>query len=101
MSKRTASVVEEPEVEETEVDTDTDTEEETTTSFMTPKQLAEELEIDPKTLRGFLRREFPRDESDKNTSWKLTDDQVEAARAKFTASDEDEDDETDVEDDEA
>ena len=35
----------------------------------TPKELAAELGVDPKVLRGWLRKEFPRKAEAKNTSW--------------------------------
>lgn len=60
---------------------------------MTPKALASELEISAKALRGWLRKEFPRDTSAKNTSWRLSDAQVEAATAHFAG--EDDEDESD------
>jgi hypothetical protein len=59
-----------------------------------PKELAKELEVDPKTLRGYLRKEFPRSASEKNTSWVLSEDQAAKAREHF-ADDEDESDEDD------
>lgn len=65
-------------------------EDEETTSVVRPKDLASELNIDPKNLRNFLRKEFPRPSGEKNTSWVLTEAQVEAARAKFAESEEDE-----------
>jgi hypothetical protein len=67
---------------------------EETPEGMRPKDLAGELGINPKSLRAFLRRAFPRTVEAKNTSWYLTDAQVEAARAQFTPSDDDESDET-------
>lgn len=78
-----------PEVEE---DQDEDT-----SSVIRPSDLAETLEVSPKALRGFLRREFPRDANAKNTSWELTEEMVEKATAHFTASDEDEVEEDDAE----
>jgi hypothetical protein len=57
-------------------------------TIMTPKALATELGINPKSLRGYLRKEFTRPAESKNTSWFLTQEQVEAARKRFTASDE-------------
>lgn len=62
-----------------------------------PKDLAEELEVDAKTLRSYLRKEFPRPAGEKNTSWALTEAQIEAARAHFADS-EDEDSEEETED---
>jgi uncharacterized protein YjcR len=64
--------------------------EETTETTMRPKDLAVELEIDPKTLRAWLRREFPREATAKNTSWALTQAQVDAARDHFTSDEDDE-----------
>lgn len=59
-----------------------------------PADLATELEVSPKALRAFLRREFPRANEAKNTSWTLNSDMVKAATDHFTASDdEDGDDE--------
>ena len=52
-----------------------------------PSDLATELEVSPKALRAFLRREFPRANEAKNTSWTLTDDMVKAATEHFTATD--------------
>lgn len=55
----------------------------------TPKALAEELGIDPKRLRGWLRSsDFARPTEAKNTTWALTEDVCEAARARFTPKDE-------------
>jgi hypothetical protein len=62
-------------IEDTEVEVET---------VMTPKALATELEVNPKSLRAFLRREFPRSDQEKNTTWKLTEAQVEAARKHFS-----------------
>jgi hypothetical protein len=72
-----------------ELDELTDESEETESDQppMTPKALAQELGINPKTLRAYLRREHTRSSQEKNTSWKLTDAQVEAARVHFTAAD--------------
>jgi hypothetical protein len=38
----------------------------------TPKELAAELGVDPKVLRGWLRKEHTRLASAKNTSWVIT-----------------------------
>lgn len=64
--------------------------EETENSVTRPSDLATELEVSPKALRGFLRREFPRAADAKNTSWNLTQEMIDKATAHFTASDEDE-----------
>jgi G:T/U-mismatch repair DNA glycosylase len=50
---------------------------------MTPPKLATELGMSPKTLRAFLRREFPRSSADRGLEWLLTPEQVAAARAHF------------------
>jgi predicted site-specific integrase-resolvase len=50
---------------------------------MTPTELATELSIDPKTLRGWLRKEFTRDPAKKNTSWAIDKPTADAARARF------------------
>lgn len=82
MAKAPAAV---EEVEEVEVDE--------TEAAITPKSLAEELEISPKALRAFLRRKFPRGDNH-GKSWTLTDDQIEAARKNWSETP-DEDDESD------
>lgn len=50
---------------------------------MTPKQLAAELDIDPKRLRSYLRKEYGREAEVKGTSWLITDEAADAAREKF------------------
>jgi len=50
---------------------------------MTPTELATELNIDPKTLRGWLRKEHTRDAAKKNTAWAIDADTAELARARF------------------
>jgi len=55
----------------------------TSTKTMTPTELATELNIDPKTLRGWLRKEFTRDPAKKNTAWAIDADTVKAARERF------------------
>ena len=57
-----------------------------------PEALAKELGIDAKKLRAFLRTAFTRPETEKRSSWYLTEKQVEAVRDRFTPSD----DETEV-----
>ena len=49
----------------------------------TPKVLANEIGCDPKSLRGFLRANFPRALEAKNSSWIITEEAANAARAKF------------------
>ena len=80
------------EVEELEDILEDETEETEEAEGMRPKVLAEELNINPKALRAFLRREFPRGNQEKNTSWYLTEEQISKAREYF--SDEEEADET-------
>lgn len=63
-----------------------DTTEEATPATIRPKDLAEKLEVNPKVLRGYLRKAFPRTTDEKNTSWALTEDMVNAATAHFTPS---------------
>ena len=50
---------------------------------MTPVELAAELRIDPKALRAWLRRTWPR--SDPGARWDLTAEQVAAARRHWNA----------------
>lgn len=52
---------------------------------MTPKQLAEALEVDPKALRSYLRANFARPAEAKNTSWDISEEAAEAAREYFEA----------------
>jgi Translation initiation factor IF-2, N-terminal region. len=68
-------------------DNDTKTE---APSTITPGQLAEELDQDPKRIRAYLRAEFARDKSQKNTSWAIDEETADAVRAHF-AGDDDED----------
>jgi hypothetical protein len=67
---------------------------ETTDKTYTPGQLAEELSVDAKRIRAFLRTEFPREAASKNTSWMLSEDVAELVRDRFTPKAE----EADVED---
>ena len=57
-----------------------------------PKALSEELNVDAKRIRAFLRGhdELSRDAEAKNTSWQLSEAQANIVRERFTASDEDE-----------
>lgn len=50
---------------------------------LTPKALAEEIGIDAKVLRAYLRKEFPRPVEVKNTTWIVTPEVADAAREKF------------------
>jgi hypothetical protein len=60
------------------------------TKTYTPKDLAEELEVDGKRIRSYLRSNFGRDAEDKNTSWVLTEAMAQSVRDHFEDS-EDED----------
>lgn len=53
-------------------------------AIVRPNVLAEEIGVDAKSLRAFLRSEFPRTAEDRNTSWELTAAQVKAVREHFT-----------------
>lgn len=50
---------------------------------LTPKALAEEIGIDPKNLRAYLRKTYPRPVEVKNTTWIVPADAAIAARAHF------------------
>jgi predicted site-specific integrase-resolvase len=50
---------------------------------LTPKALAEEIGIDAKVLRAYLRKEFTRSNEVKNTSWIIPAEAADAAREKF------------------
>lgn len=50
---------------------------------LTPKVLAEEIGIDAKVLRSYLRKEFPRPVEVKNTSWIVPADAATAAKEHF------------------
>jgi hypothetical protein len=65
----------------------TETKEPVTT---TPKALAEELGVDAKRIRSFLRSEMTREAEAKNTSWILSEKQAEAVRVRFTPTEDDE-----------
>lgn len=100
MSPRTRTApkvedVEEPEVEDVEV------EDEEIEAVVTPKSLAEELEISPKALRAFLRRKFPRGENAHGKSWTLTDDHIEAARKNWSETPDEDDESEESDEDEA
>lgn len=55
----------------------------TQNATLTPKQLAAELGIDPKRLRGWLRKEHTRTNELHNSSWTIDAEVADAARAKF------------------
>lgn len=50
---------------------------------LTPKVLADEIGVDAKSLRGFLRKNFTRTNEVKNTSWIITPEAADAARKHF------------------
>lgn len=50
---------------------------------MRPEELAKELGVSGKTLRGWLRKRFPRSAAEKSKWWTLTSAQVETARQRF------------------
>jgi hypothetical protein len=50
---------------------------------LTPTELAQELNLSPKTLRGWLRKHHTRDVNVKNTSWALDVKTCNAARKAF------------------
>lgn len=52
---------------------------------MRPEDLAPELEISAKHLRGWLRKQYPRPADMKHQPWNLTEAQVRAARAHFAS----------------
>jgi hypothetical protein len=54
---------------------------------MEPVDLARELRVDPKKLRSWLRKTFPRGPVDHGAPWNLTATQSEAARAHFKPGD--------------
>jgi transglutaminase/protease-like cytokinesis protein 3 len=54
-----------------------------TAKSYTPKELANELGIDPKILRGYLRKEFARTPEAKNTAWVIPATVANAARKHF------------------
>jgi hypothetical protein len=56
------------------------------TKNVTPKELANALQIDPKRLRAFLRANFTRSNDAKNTSWSIGPEAQAAAREHFAKS---------------
>jgi len=86
-------------IEELEGDDEVEETEEETPLGTRPVDLAKELGMSPKVLRAWLRKTYPRDAQDKNKSWYLTEDQVDAAWAHFV-DDADETDEVEVDSDE-
>jgi hypothetical protein len=64
-------------------------------TFVTPKALAEELDVDAKRIRAFLRgSEHARSLEAKNTSWLLDEATANAVRDRFTPSADDADDDS-------
>jgi hypothetical protein len=54
----------------------------------TPKELSEELDVDAKRIRAFLRgSDYARELEEKNTSWVLTEEMADAVRDRFEPSD--------------
>lgn len=53
------------------------------TVYMTPGEVAKELNISPKTLRSWLREKYARPEYEGGTDWKLPPNVVIAARERF------------------
>ena len=56
------------------------------TKPVSPKELANELSVDPKRLRAFLRANFARPNEAKNTSWSIGPEAQAAAREHFAKS---------------
>lgn len=54
-------------------------------TIVTPGALAEELDIDPKRVRAYLRKAFTREATAKNTSWDLTPETADLVREYFAA----------------
>jgi len=52
---------------------------------MTPTELANELNVSPKTLRAYLRRAHTRHADAKNTTWRIDAKTARAARKHFAA----------------
>jgi hypothetical protein len=50
---------------------------------MTPDELADEVGVSGKTLRAWLRENYPRTDHEYHTRWVLTETQVAAARERF------------------
>lgn len=51
---------------------------------MTPDDIAEELGVDPKRVRDYLRENFTRSEAEKHQPWHVTAQMATALRAHFT-----------------
>jgi predicted site-specific integrase-resolvase len=55
----------------------------TNTKTYAPNELAATLGVSGKTLRGFLRKSFPRVAEAKGTTWVVTEEAAESCRAHF------------------
>jgi hypothetical protein len=55
----------------------------TMSDTITPKALAEELGVNAKSLRGYLRKHYTRPVEAKNTTWLIAPDAADAAREHF------------------
>lgn len=53
------------------------------TNIITPKALADEIGVDAKVLRSYLRKAHTRAPEVKNTTWLITTDVADLARANF------------------
>lgn len=51
--------------------------------YVSPKELANALQVDPKRLRAFLRANFARSAEAKNTSWSIGPEAAKAAAEHF------------------
>jgi hypothetical protein len=67
----------------------------------TPSEVAKDLNVDPKALRAFLRSTFPRPLDMKNKSWVITPEMAAVCIEHFTASDDEDVEEIELEDVEA
>lgn len=86
-------VIEPQDVEDLDELLEDEAEETEETQVIRPNDLAEELGVDGKRIRAYLRQEFTRDSDSKNTNWELTPEMAAKVRDRFTASDEPESDE--------
>lgn len=50
---------------------------------MTAPELATKLKVDPKALRRWLRKEYPRAKTEKGTDWQIDATTARAARKRF------------------
>lgn len=56
------------------------------TKIFRPEQLAAELKVSGKEIRGWLRQQYPRTAEQRNTAWELDAKQAAAVRKRFTKS---------------